>query len=219
MKYGLFSICIFFVLYFCNADPLVWQLGIANGDNKEFAVPYRSWEYGRVPKQANNPNINHQSMTSHYTLPGNKIIRNPEIPSALSSRWVQHVMPRKEVVTDLEISWNEIKGGTRKVSFHLSGYSCYFPNLKGIMLSSPDDHVHDFGIPQKTVDKNAGLVLKSIFSVKAGKNTLRLGINTPSKMYRIPFDTIKLEKMNQVPEYETLLRFSPARFPEFTILA
>ncbi len=201
--------CSFFA---CDANDLVWQLGTRDGANKEFAILYHSWEYGRAPKLATDPNMDHKTMTYRYTVAENKKIANPQMPSAISSRWARMMMPAKEVVTGLEISWNEKEAGNRKISFTLSGYSCYFPNLKGITLTSPDGHVKDFGIPQKAVHKNAGLILDSVFAVKPGKNTLRLEINTSSKMYRIYFDAIKLEKTNQTPKFETILRFSPDQF-------
>lgn len=195
-----------------HADQPIWQLGTVDGDNKEFTIPYHSWEYGRAPKLADDPNMDHESMTYHYTLPENKKIRNPRMPSALSSRWARHVMPKKEVVTGLEISWNEVEEGNRKVSFLLSGYSCYFPGLQGVTITLPDGHVRDFAIPQKAVFKNAGIALDTVFSVKPGKNSLRLEINTSSKMYRIYFDAVKLEKTDQLPNYDPILRFTPERF-------
>lgn len=211
MKSFFFAGVLFAVLA-CEAEELVWQLGTADGNHSEFAIPYNSWEYGRALKLAKDPAMNHKTMTYHYNLPNNVVIPNPVLPAGISSAWIRSHMPAKEVVTGLEISWNETEAGNRKVSFVLSGYSCYFPDLNGITLSLPDGHVRDFGIPVNYVRKNAGIALKSVFAVKPGKNTLKLGISTTSKMYRIWFDFIKLEKTEEMQKFETLLRFIPEQF-------
>jgi len=199
-------------LWGADSGALVWRLGKTDGSNAEFRVPYRPWEYGREPRLARDPNMDHKTMTYRYTVPENGVVASPDMIAGLSTRSVRRFMPYDEVATGAEIVWDEKEAGTRELDIALSGFTCYAPGLKGITVTFPNGREKVFELPVKSVSKNAKKVLSAVFHVKPGRNVLTIRISTAYKLYRIWFDSLTLRKTGKTPRFEPLLRMTPDAF-------
>ena len=174
-----------FALPLSAADQLVWQLGQKNDSGTDFSPQYNAWEYGNAPDIQKSPAMDHATHTYRYTIEKNGEIPRPQVVSGLATESEHAWMHGDEMVSGLELTWNEAAPGTRRIVFDLIHWN-YGKDRDGLELSLPDGGRKILNPPEKTTG------LEAVFPVKAGKNSLTLRIVSNAKHYKFQFDRIAL---------------------------
>lgn len=192
LKFCVAAFLLAFALPLSAADQLVWQLGQKNNLGTDFSPQYNAWEYGNAPDIQKSPAMDHTTHTYRYTIEKNGEIPRPQVVSGLATESEHTWMHGDEIVSALELTWDEAVPGTRRIVFDLIHWNNREKGRDGIELSLPDGGRKILNLPERPAKKDEPFPLEAVFPVKAGKNSLTLRIVTNAKHYKFQFDRIAL---------------------------
>ncbi len=206
----LFIFCLSISTSFAQ-EGIVWRLGKSDGSPDEF-IRYRAWEYGSAPGIAADPAMDVTTHTWRFTVPASGgEVAAPRIPSSICTIHESVFMRDAEVVTGLELSWNEAAHGSRILKVECCGWQ-HSPDhgRSGVEISLPDGHRRLYDIPDGHASgKKDGFVLEFPLIVSHGENMAAIRIVSTGKHESISFDAISLVESDAQPLYEPILELSP----------
>ncbi len=194
----------------CYAD---WTLGKKDGSSADFLISNYQWEYASYPFLKQNPNFD--PVSGIYTI---KVDKNGAMkvnaPRYAGSKYYRFWMPEDEVVTGLQLIWNEPADGERTLEVSL----CEYKDRNGLpddfRASLPDGQIVYFQIPKtegRTVAKKE-LVWEASFKVKSGENRLLLEDVMNSRENYVVFDSITLVKSENSTQNPPVIELSTSKF-------
>ena len=182
------------------ADELIWQLGIADGSEREFHPAYNAWEYGNAPEIQNSPAMDHRTHTFHYEIETNGLINAPSVVGGLATEHMRHWMREDEIVSGLQLTWNENTPGNRLLTLNVVNWSNPAAGRDGIEISLPQGGIKVLNLPDGRGNEGEPLPLEVVFPVRNGRNTLTIRIVSPTKHYQMKFDNIALSTTDREPD-------------------
>jgi hypothetical protein len=217
---------IFLFLFMCHsifagvAGEIVWQLGKPDGLSAEFAVRYFPWEYGSAPHIPKHPLMNTATHTFNYDIAENTTIPAPALVQGLASERYRTWMEEEELVSGLELTWQESEAGNRKFALSIvdwrnnrlgesrnSGQTNQI-RFQGIDLLLPDGGKRTFHLPIGQGEKEKSLTFSAIFPVAVGSNTMTIRIKSMTVHYRFNFDCLTLTTTDEPADATPILESS-----------
>ena len=186
---------LFLFFIFCSAATAtpVWQLGQTDKSSQEFKIQYFPWEYARIKSLPGHPSFHAANNTFCFKIPSTGILPKPDMVSGLSSASIKNWMFPDEVVSALQLEWDEKTDGYREITFHTTRFRNMSRGEDALELIMPDQTRKLFSIPvaMKAVSKD--LALSAAFKVRQGKNTLLLRFRADNRHLLLNFDSITLQ--------------------------
>lgn len=200
-------------------DGMIWQLGTDDNSSREFRILYHAWEYGNAPQIQSSPAMDHKTHTFRYTVPENKAILSPDMINGLYTGVERYWMHDDEIVSNLELGWNDPEGGPRLLTVKCAdwGNQCLERNgiqilPEGIQVLLPDGGKEIFNLPDGNSEERGPFSFEVVFKAVKGENRLTLCNASPAKHYNFHFDSIKLSRTDRKPEHPVLLNASVDAF-------
>jgi len=215
--------CVVGVCGFAFAEPL-WQLGVTDGSDAEFGLRNVCGEYSFQNETGlcvrRSADVDHGTKTFRYAVPGSGTIEKVPLPRELSSPCFERWLDEDQLVTGLELSWNEREPGPRILKVNVAGFS----NLdgfgrRGIEFDLPDGGFYAFTLP--TGEKNPPEKCFTIdvpLAVRSGRNVVTIRNVAPVLYHRLVFDSIVLEKLDSPVCLPRVLQLKTDAFSNITHL-
>ena len=123
---------LFLSLVFCSAATAtpVWQLGKTDNSSQEFKIQYFPWEYARIKSLPGHPSFHAADNTFCFKIPSTGILPKPDMVSGISSASMKNWMFPDEVVSALQLEWDEKTDGYREITFHTTRFRNMRPFLQ-----------------------------------------------------------------------------------------
>ena len=188
----------------------IWRLGKADGSPDGF-LPYRAWEYGSAPNVANSPEMDAATHTWRFAVPATGgLVAAPRIPSSLCSIFESVFMRDEEVVTCLELFWDESAPGFRVLRVDCCNAGHMPENGPGgVEISLPDGRRRLYDIPARGADGSPPRFSYDFaMPVAPGRNAATIRVVSPGKHESVTLDSIALVESDVVPEFPPLLEIA-----------
>jgi cellulose/xylan binding protein with CBM9 domain/glycosyl hydrolase family 10 len=191
---------------------IIWQLGEKNGNADDFLFRNTMWEYGRAPYLKRDENFNQQTNIFSYKIQNNgrkKVL----FPQYMGSDFYKYWMPVDEVVTGIELVWNETQAETRKLTISLAAHQDRNGLADDVKCILPGNKVVYFQIPKtenRTMGKNT-LEWNVTFDSHIGENKILIKNTMDTRGNKVIFDSIKLSKSSESIPFKPILESSTDR--------
>lgn len=206
---------------------LIWQLGKEDASSREFWT-YSNGEFRTNKQIQNSSNYNREKNSFTYTLPsGKKQVDTPQMPAGVSGSGAGNY----SVVKSQTIRWNEAAPGLRELEiriilpYNAKNYAAHRLNpnenmdIDGqtwvpgeIRLELPGKRILreylPYDLQQYLAKRKTPLLLKAVFPVKAGENSLTIQETSGSTYGRMcHFDYLKLSEVSQDSKLKEVAEF------------
>lgn len=184
---------VFVAITTASGADLIWQLGVADDSDQEFAITYRPWEYGRTLRLPDTPGFDAAAGNFRYQVTAPGITERPPMVSGIGAENFKKWMPSNEVVHSLTLEWEEKAAEGRRITFHTNRFRNMGDGTCALELRLPDGQRELLSIPTSLRETGKDLALSSAFEVKHGRNSLTLRVLSRNKHFQLGFDRITLQ--------------------------